>query len=294
MSGGQGSPAGPHPRQGPVVYLQLPAVDIAASATFYEAVFGWSVDSDRGRFEAPGIIGEWTTDRPPAGNAGRWCGSSPSNFGPSSSGSKQMAGMSGGDPSRTAVSATSSSATTPPATALAWPSPSAAAPSPRRLSRCAMWRHPAGGISTCSGCAATTAGPTYERLVDGNTLVLQLHAFASDHHHGTIGDPERELGNGVVLWFGETADFDGAVARAEELGATVVLSPLRNPSEGEGNGPSHRRYGSRTSTATPSSLPVPTARRSKPSSAGADAPRPRPDIDDRAISPDGVGQVLGS
>jgi catechol 2,3-dioxygenase-like lactoylglutathione lyase family enzyme len=53
-------------------------------------------------------------------------------------------------------------------------------------------------------------------------------------------DPARELGNGVVLWFGETADFDGAVARAAALGATVVLPPSRNPSEGDGNGPSHR------------------------------------------------------
>jgi predicted enzyme related to lactoylglutathione lyase len=51
--------------QGQVVYLQLPAADPAASAAFYEAVFGWSVDPERGRFEAPGIIGEWTTDRPP-------------------------------------------------------------------------------------------------------------------------------------------------------------------------------------------------------------------------------------
>jgi predicted enzyme related to lactoylglutathione lyase len=54
----------PHPVQGEVVYLQLPALDIAASAAFYEAVFGWSVDSVQGRFEAPGIIGEWTTHVP--------------------------------------------------------------------------------------------------------------------------------------------------------------------------------------------------------------------------------------
>ena len=61
MSGGNGTPAEPHPVQGQVVYLQLPAVDIAPSADFYEAVFGWSVDRDGGRFEAPGIIGEWTS-----------------------------------------------------------------------------------------------------------------------------------------------------------------------------------------------------------------------------------------
>lgn len=42
------------------------------------------------------------------------------------------------------------------------------------------------------------------------------------------------------MWFGETADFDGVVARAAELGAPVVHPPLRNPPTGGGNGPSHR------------------------------------------------------
>ena len=70
MTSGEGAPSGPHPAHGQVVYLQLPAADPAASAAFYQAVFGWSVDPDRGRFEAPGIIGEWTTGRPPAPDAG--------------------------------------------------------------------------------------------------------------------------------------------------------------------------------------------------------------------------------
>ena len=49
-----------------------------------------------------------------------------------------------------------------------------------------------------------------------------------------------EPGNGVLLWFGETADFDGVVDRAHQLGATVVMAPHRNPPEGQGNGPGHR------------------------------------------------------
>lgn len=32
----------------------------------------------------------------------------------------------------------------------------------------------------------------------------------------------------------------GTKARAEELGATIVLPPHRNPPEGQGNGPGHR------------------------------------------------------
>jgi predicted enzyme related to lactoylglutathione lyase len=43
-----------HPPRGQVGYLQLPAVDIARSAAFYESVFGWSTDPGSGSFEAPG------------------------------------------------------------------------------------------------------------------------------------------------------------------------------------------------------------------------------------------------
>ncbi len=57
---------------GQPVYLQIPATDIAISARFYARVFGWDVDatgSDSG-FEAPELIGQWITDRPPAPDAG--------------------------------------------------------------------------------------------------------------------------------------------------------------------------------------------------------------------------------
>jgi uncharacterized protein len=55
---------------GEVVYLQIPALDVAVSATFYRAVFGWQVDPPQSGFEAPGIIGQWVTDRPAAAEAG--------------------------------------------------------------------------------------------------------------------------------------------------------------------------------------------------------------------------------
>ena len=89
------------------------------------------------------------------------------------------------------------------------------------------------------GCASAHGGPEYERLVAGDQLVIQLHDWDIDHHHGAIGDPDaRPYGNGVLLWF-EIDDFDAAVARAGELGADVVLPPHRNPPEGPG-GPAHR------------------------------------------------------
>jgi hypothetical protein len=75
-------------------------------------------------------------------------------------------------------------------------------------------------------------------LESNGTLVLQLHAFEVDHHHGPIADPaDKPYGNGVLLWF-ETDDFDGAVTRAAELNAEVVLPRHRNPPDGSG-GPNH-------------------------------------------------------
>ena len=98
------------------------------------------------------------------------------------------------------------------------------------------------------GCRSAHGGPEYERLVDPRRqsgdqgtdgLILQLHRWKVEHHHGAIGDPAaRPFGNGVLLWF-EVDDFDAAVARATELGAQVVLPVHRNPPEGPG-GPAHR------------------------------------------------------
>ena len=75
-------------------------------------------------------------------------------------------------------------------------------------------------------------GPEYERLVHREVLILQLHRWEVEHHHGAIGDPTtRPYGNGVLLWF-ETDAFDAAVARATELRAEVVLAPHVNPNAG--------------------------------------------------------------
>jgi catechol 2,3-dioxygenase-like lactoylglutathione lyase family enzyme len=88
------------------------------------------------------------------------------------------------------------------------------------------------------GCESGHGGPNYERLLSGGALIMQLHSFEVEHHHGPIGDRgDRPYGNGVLLWF-ETDDFDGALARVEELGADVVLPRHRNPPSGDG-GPNH-------------------------------------------------------
>jgi catechol 2,3-dioxygenase-like lactoylglutathione lyase family enzyme len=92
------------------------------------------------------------------------------------------------------------------------------------------------------GLQSDHGGPHYERLLADGVLVLQLHNRETEHHHGLIAAPvgDADPGNGVLLWFGDVADFDDAVARAAELEAIVVLAPHRNPPEGQGNGPGHR------------------------------------------------------
>jgi catechol 2,3-dioxygenase-like lactoylglutathione lyase family enzyme len=85
------------------------------------------------------------------------------------------------------------------------------------------------------GCKSDHGGPHYERLVSKNgVLIMQLHRFDVEDHHGAIGDAsDKPYGNGVLLWF-EVDDFDAAVARATELKAEVILARHRNPPDGKG------------------------------------------------------------
>lgn len=88
------------------------------------------------------------------------------------------------------------------------------------------------------GCQSAHGGAEYERLVVNDSLVLQLHRFEVEHHHGAIGDPDdRPYGNGLLLWF-ELDDFDAAAARSVAMAAEIVLPRHRNPPSGEG-GPNH-------------------------------------------------------
>jgi uncharacterized protein len=61
-------------RPGGVSYLRIPARDIARSAEFYRAVFGWRLRGDPAEpsfSDGTGhVIGHWRTDLPPAGQAG--------------------------------------------------------------------------------------------------------------------------------------------------------------------------------------------------------------------------------
>src|SRR3954466_13671033 len=88
------------------------------------------------------------------------------------------------------------------------------------------------------GCKSDHGGREYERLVFDGRLVLQLHHWDVQHHHGAIGDPSlKPYGNGVLLWF-EVEDIDSAIARAGELKAEITKCRHRNPPDGKG-GPNH-------------------------------------------------------
>lgn len=88
------------------------------------------------------------------------------------------------------------------------------------------------------GLESAHGGSQYERLTRDGELVLQLHAFEVEHHHGPIADrADRPYGNGVLLWF-ELDDFDAALRRAVEMEVDVVLPRHRNPPDCDG-GPNH-------------------------------------------------------
>jgi predicted enzyme related to lactoylglutathione lyase/extradiol dioxygenase family protein len=224
---------------GHIGYLPLPALDLKVSADFYANVFGWSVDRDHGNFEAPGMIGQLTTDLAPARVGGpivwivagdlRKVQQDIAASGGTVRGRPQLDGgerwlIEIDDPAgnRIGVVVHARSAQTQTMIAV------------RDVEASSRW------YSELLGLRSDHGGPEYERLLSDGTLVLQLHHRDTAHHHGPIGDPNREVGKGVLLWFGEVADFDGVVARAERLNAPVVLPPHRNPPEGQGNGPSHR------------------------------------------------------
>ena len=87
-------------------------------------------------------------------------------------------------------------------------------------------------------CQSAHGGAEYERLVCDGKLILQLHRWNVEHHHGPIGDPaDKPYGNGLLLWF-EIPDFDAAMQRVTALGAKIVLPRHRNPPDGNG-GPNH-------------------------------------------------------
>jgi len=91
------------------------------------------------------------------------------------------------------------------------------------VERSSRWYQEVLGVRSAHG------GNEYERLVVGDDIVLQLHSWDVDHHHGELGDPAlKPYGNGVLVWF-ETDEFDSAAARARAATTEIVLDTHVNP-----------------------------------------------------------------
>lgn len=239
MSHNDQRPSTQHPPHGQIGYLQLPATDIARSAAFYEAVFGWTVELGYGSFEAPGMIGQWTTERSPATGAGPVLWITADHLFPTLERVVDNGGLVAAKPQLDNGERWLAEIDDPAGNRIGVVVQARAAQSQTMIAvhdveASSRWYQRLLGLQSDHG------GPEYERLLSGGALALQLHRLDTGHHHGNVGDSGRDLGNGVLVWFGEVADFDDVVERAQELDATIVLPPHRNPPEGEGNGPGHR------------------------------------------------------
>lgn len=92
----------------------------------------------------------------------------------------------------------------------------------RKVSASSAWYQAVLGATSGHG------GEEYERVMVDGELVLQLHAFEEDHHHGRLGDASKLIGNGAVIWF-EVEDLDGAAARSKAAKAKVEVDVHVNP-----------------------------------------------------------------
>lgn len=81
------------------------------------------------------------------------------------------------------------------------------------------------------GAKSAHGGEEYERLTVDGELIMQLHNFEEEHHHGSMGDPKLPVGNGVAIWF-EVDDLDRAAARVKKAKATIVTDVHTNPNAG--------------------------------------------------------------
>ena len=230
---------GQHPQHGQIGYLQLPTINLDASIAFYRAVFGWVGEAAYASFEAPGLIGQWVTDRVPAAASGPVVWICVDQLGPAlelvaehggrvtqapmlDQGERWLAEVDDSSGNRIGIVAAVRSPQSQTLIAV------------RDVEASSRW------YQQLLGFVSNHGGPHYEQLLSNGDLALQLHAWDIEHDHGAIGDAAVTPGNGVLLWFGDVADFDAVVERARQLDATVVLAPHRNPPSGEGNGPAHR------------------------------------------------------
>lgn len=97
----------------------------------------------------------------------------------------------------------------------------------------ARWYAALLGLARTSELMASDHAHVYDRLLDGDRLVLQLHAWELEDHPNLVERDRAPVGHGVLVWF-EVDDLDAAIARARALGAAIVRDVHVNPA------PAHR------------------------------------------------------
>jgi catechol 2,3-dioxygenase-like lactoylglutathione lyase family enzyme len=78
------------------------------------------------------------------------------------------------------------------------------------------------------GAESGHGGDDYDQIVSDGEILLQLHRFEVEDHHGPLADPDHRLGDGILLWF-EVADFESTVEHVRATGATVARDVHTNP-----------------------------------------------------------------
>lgn len=88
------------------------------------------------------------------------------------------------------------------------------------------------GLQPISSSFEDTHSNTYNRLMYGGDLVLQLHAWDEEAHPNMVDRESGPRGHGILIWF-EVADFDDSIKRARILGAEIIAEPSTNPNSDE-------------------------------------------------------------
>jgi predicted enzyme related to lactoylglutathione lyase len=80
------------------------------------------------------------------------------------------------------------------------------------------------------GCDNDHDSSEFDRLLDGDRVLLMLHQRSAEEH-GLRPPVEGAEGSGVLVWF-YVDDLKAVQRRAKKLGASVVVEPHINPQAG--------------------------------------------------------------
>jgi len=82
------------------------------------------------------------------------------------------------------------------------------------------------------GVRSGHGGTEYEQLLDGDTMVAQLHQWEADEHPALGDRTNPSRGNGVLLWFW-TDEYDAVLERVADNDVVILDGPLVNPNSGQ-------------------------------------------------------------